>query len=371
MAHNLIQILPFRSLQSDGVGDYAAIIARQLRGDHRIDSHFIVARPDEGTPRVDDGFATSALLKPDRESLLAELAERPSPTALMIHVSGYGYARYGAPFWLRDALADWRINNPGIPVIAIFHELFVTGPLWDRRFWYGLRQQRFVREMAKLADHCITPAADYGDWLVRHSAPPRPPIVMPVVSTVGEMDGRRHVRPRGNRLAVFARGQSAGTIYRQWYRSIEQLVRCYGIEQIVDIGHRPTAPPTDIGGAAIMAHGRIPADTLSDLLMTCRFGFLEYGTMPLGKSTILAAYAAHGVVPLCAVNSAESQDGLVAGREFVHVSPQPGIKAMGADQESDMRECISRWYQLHDLNNQAMRLAGLILAPSAKLEQQC
>ncbi|MEQ1688198.1 MAG: glycosyltransferase [Sphingopyxis sp.] len=350
-------------MHSDGIGDYAAAIAGALRDNHGLVTHFIVARPDATTHAVDDGFATIALDRPAKEGLLTalETAHSGDAAALIVHISGYGYARYGAPFWLARAMARWkRQQGRSAPIIGVFHELFSEGAPWDRRYWYGLGQKRFVRAMAVLCDHVITPTQVYADWLNTHGRLSSPPIVLPVVSNVGEAAAPSGDTQRRNRLAIFARSGAAEEIYSQWRAQIGQAVRAYGIEEIVDIGTRANAPPASIGGATVTAHGRLAVPAIAELLGTCRVGFLSYRHMPLAKSTILAAYAAHGVLPLCAADDASPQDGLVAGNNFVHVSGMSEIAPIQPQQEADMQRCISAWYAQHDTAAQASLTASLV-----------
>lgn len=361
MTRTLLHILPFRSHQSDGIGDYAVTIAKALFDGQGINSHFIVARPDETTAAVDDGFQSTALHICDAASLRVALASAPEPAALIIHVSGYGYSRFGAPFWLSKAIATWaRQQIKPVPIIGVFHELFTYGRPWNRRFWYGLWQKRFIRKMSLLCDHSITSTSDYGHWLERHCTLRTPPKTMPVVSTVGELQLDLGKAARANHLAIFARGDAADLVYSQWLPQIEQVVRNNAIDKIIDIGARSAAPPAEVGDAKLTACGRVSAAQASELLQTCRFGFLAYQHMPLAKSTIFAAYAAHGVVPLCAIDDVLSQDGLVAGRNFVHVSPMSNAAPITRDKEIALRDAIVDWYAVHNSAAQA-RLIGDIM----------
>lgn len=361
MTYTLLQILPFRSCQSDGVGDYAVAIAKALSIGHGINSHFIVARPDDTTAAVDDGFQSTTLPMCNAASLHDALVGAPEPVALLIHVSGYGYSRYGAPFWLSKAIAKWaRQQTKPVPIIGIFHELFTDAPIWNRRYWYGLRQKAFIRKMAQFCDHIITPTGDYCRWLEQHCVLRTPPMVMPVVSTVGELRADTANATRANRLVIFARGGGADLVYSQWLPQVEQAVCAYAIDEIIDIGARSTTPPSAVGGANLTAYGRVAAEEVSELLRTCRFGFLAYQHMPLAKSTILAAYSAHGVIPLCAIDDAKQQDGLVAGRNFVHVSPMSDAVSISQDQESTLRYSIVDWYAVHNSAAQARLLSGMM-----------
>jgi hypothetical protein len=95
---------------------------------------------------------------------------------------------------------------------------------------------------------------------------------------------------------------SAGVRRRAYERELPALRRAVtslGATEIVDIGPGAIAPPA-IGGLAVRVLGPLPEDAVSAELLRARFGFVSYPPDFLDKSTIFAAYLAHGMLPVCA-----------------------------------------------------------------------
>lgn len=358
----LIQILPYRSQHPDGVGDYARLLATKLRDAHAIDSIFVVARPDATTAAVDDGFATICAPTNRRRAIgdaIRLAAQGRDIAGVLLHMSGYGYARFGAPFHLAAALRDWKARS-GQPILSIFHELFIDATGFGRRKAYQKLQQASVRQFLQLSDDALTPAQSYRDWLIAQN-PPCPVHAMPVFSTIGEAsDGGAGARAAC--LAIFCRADMARDIYGQWYAALHQFCADADIDEIIDIGSRHTPPPERIGGAKLVAHGRLPAEGVRALLGQARYGLLAYQQMPLGKSTLFAAYAAHGVIPMCASTKEPEGDGLVAGTNFVHMAGMDGHPTLLPDDPAAMAAAVRAWYAPHRCAAQAASLA-------ARLEQ--
>ncbi len=369
---DLIHVLPFRSVHPDGVGDYAAMLAGAMREHSGIDTRFVVVNPDDGTADVADGFATIPLAERSSQCLASTLlsltTERPG-TALIIHFAGYGYARTGAPFWLARALETVRRQQPAVGIIGVFHELFATGPVHRRSFWTGLLQKAFVRRAARCCDHLVTTNDNYGRWL-RTARADAEILTLPVFSTIGEARGDTHTRQRPRQLAIFARGNAAAVIYQQRLDHVRMAIAMTGAERIIDIGQRSVAPPEQIDGTPVTTLGRLPAEQVAEQLNGCRHGLIDYGAMPLAKSTLFAAYAANGVIPVCIVGDGAPQDGLVAGRHYVALSPKASALDWTGQDENTMRAEVMGWYQTHGLNEQAARFAEMAAArPEAVLHR--
>lgn len=130
-----------------------------------------------------------------------------------------------------------------------------------------------------------------------------------------------------------------------------------GVEEIVDIGGRTVSAPPSVAGVPLTAKGRLPAGAVSDILSTCRVGVLPYGNrVVLGKSGVLAAYAAHGVVPVAFDVTHENADALMTGHDYI--DGDAGLPASADLQVMQQRVCD--WYQGHTLAKQAQRMAKLI-----------
>jgi hypothetical protein len=98
----------------------------------------------------------------------------------------------------------------------------------------------------------------------------------------------------------------------------------------------------------------LPADAVSEALLSCRVGACFHPPALLGKSTVYAAYCAHGVAPLVLSPVPEAPD-LAGGVHYW----RPGLPFDGLP---DVAAAASEWYRGHALAIQAARYAEL-LAP--------
>jgi hypothetical protein len=139
----IIQIVPRLPPSVDGVGDYAYLLARQLRAAHGIQTHFVVCDPQWGkaeigkaeninwestSPRPSpqsgegalpstlnsqpstnlDGFPMHQLKERSAEELLRVLSQPGMPATVLLQYVGYGYQKRGCPVWLVRGLEKWR-----------------------------------------------------------------------------------------------------------------------------------------------------------------------------------------------------------------------------------------------------------------------
>jgi hypothetical protein len=80
---------------------------------------------------------------------------------------------------------------------------------------------------------------------------------------------------------------------------------------------------------------------VSDVLSTAVAGFVAYHSGCLAKSSIFAAYAAHGVAPITSEDHLSEADGLIAGTHY--------LVAGSADSSmlQPVASAANRWYQGH------------------------
>jgi len=88
------QIVPRLPPAIDGVGDYALSLARQLRLDYGLDTHFTIGYPTWPQTEQVEGFQTAKLTTCSTEALLNQLDPK-YPVSL--HYVGYSYAKKGCP----------------------------------------------------------------------------------------------------------------------------------------------------------------------------------------------------------------------------------------------------------------------------------
>jgi hypothetical protein len=157
---------------------------------------------------------------------------------------------------------------------------------------------------------------------------------------------------RPSNLVVFGQPGTEDHVYFEpWAAVTESLTETLGIKEIVDIGLRKTAPPRSVGQASVTPMGILPPDRVRAALVSCRFGLLNYDIARLQKSSVFAAYAAHGVIPICIASRANPPRGLAEGEHFLTWPPKK-IADLGL-----MQRRLAQWYEDHSIVKHAEALA--------------
>jgi hypothetical protein len=348
-------------VEPDGVGDYATLLADELDRSAGLSSVFLQGTLPEAAPLRADRWPTTAVSTHRAEDLLrtvSELIARHSPIAIVVHVSLYGYQKRGVPTWLLVGLKKWKKRPGALPLVAIFHELWVSdgsNPL-KSSFWAAPAQRFITRSLHELSDAAITTTELFKRRLLavqRRTAPQV--IVANVFSNVGEPISVPKIAERPPRLVVFG-GEGVSIIARQCGSELGRILKTATIREIVQVGKQKQSVPAAFFGIPVAAKGMLPATELSKLLQTSRLGVLPYGNRSvLGKSSILAAYATHGVVPIALKVTNEDSDGLEANVNYLIASQMDALNNLEA-----MQQNLRSWYSGHSLAVQAQRLADII-----------
>src|SRR5665213_266405 len=169
-----------------GVGDYGSCINGQLRQEY--------------------GFSPR-LYAPEPSHLAAEKAARlklalQSADAVILEYSPYAYQRYGIPWWLLRALAQWKASGAGRRLVTIFHELYAMGKMWSPAFWTSPPQRYVTRKLAELSDGAITTTRRQSEILKAWN-PRMEPALLGVPSNVGEIPGEQLNRNRNVTIVAF------------------------------------------------------------------------------------------------------------------------------------------------------------------------
>jgi hypothetical protein len=237
-----------------------------------------------------------------------------APTCLL-HYVNYAYHPRGCPAGLSRDLRRWRLGGPAAGageerrLVTFFHEVYATGPIWRSSFWLAPVQRRIAAELARASDRVATNLDLYGRMLEGfYPRGPREPIVVtPVLSTVGEPDAVPALADRAPRMLVFGGPGARSRAYGPERETLAAACQGLGIEEIVDLGPPLAMPiPTKWDGLPVRALGPLPAAEVSARMLAARAGFLSYPPAFLPKSSIFAAYCAHGLLPVCPGKVAES-----------------------------------------------------------------
>lgn len=275
------------------------------------------------------------------------------PERCLLHYSGYGFSKRGAPLWLLNKIETERprINSLGI----FFHELYASGPPWGSAFWLSPVQKHIARRLAELSDFWITNREGSAQWL-RPFAGDKPHAVLPVFSNVGEMPAYSSVRVP--KIVVFGGAALRMATYRAAGNALFVWAQAQGLE-IHDIGPAISDPVIlkSLRDAHVVQHGRLAKEEVSSHLSDASFGILAYSVDYVAKSGVFAAYCAHGVCPVLIAGNFVPSDGLIPSAHYltglpVDVDLGITVKKIG--------DTAWHWYQTHNLAAHGNKLKQLL-----------
>jgi hypothetical protein len=257
---------------------------------------------------------------------------------LLLHFSGYGFQKRGVPLWLVRHMRSLRTRFRAFGVV--FHELFASSPPWGSAFWLSASQKRIARELLDLSDFWLTNREESGRWLLarRDTAPHR---VLPACSNVGEAAWTG--TDKAPHLVVFGGPGVRANVYQWAGGEVFDCARQRGLV-IHDIG-----PPLQDASLAqrlvkekAVMHGKLSPPEVSRALSSARYGALSYPTDYASKSSVLAAYCAHGTCPILLWNDYRPHDGMVANINYV-----AGFAALENIDANSIGRQAREWYEPH------------------------
>ena len=335
----LIQVVPQLKPGRCGVTDHAIPLANELRSVFGITSAFVVLNSKE---KCDLLYKVSYCEAAQLLDCCLALSDG-QPAALLAHVSGYGYSPDGAPTRLADALAKVR-SDGRFAIGAFFHEISASGAPWTTAFWHSHRQERTIRKIAELCNLMVTNISEHARWLERQTASRAGAQIrlLPVFSTIGEARERIPAMKRDSIMAVFGLPGTRQRAFKELTKSTE-LLSHLGIKSIVDIGAGAGFPGA-LKGVPVHHKGELGVAELAEELTHARFGYLSYPANCLAKSSIFAAYCAHGAIPVIANPFPDEVDGLRDGVQVLSAATAGAALASGLDRCSEQGW---QWYRAH------------------------
>lgn len=365
----IIQFVPGLWAPSDGVAAYARTLARALHDHERLDTRFLCGDPmDRFRSRTDscgDRTATVGARSPVQVVAALEVrcgAHQDVPMqGVLVHYANYGYAERGCPFWLIVGLERWKQRNPRSQLLVMFHEVYASGPPWRSAFWLSPIHRHLAGRLLRLGDHVMTSTELYERALTGLAPQRRGQVLLrPVFSTIGEPAYRIPWSSRRPWLVVLGRSGTEVSAYRRYRSALRTIAQVLSIEKIVDIGPRARAVPANLAGIEVQAMGYLPREDVSRLLSESRAGFLDYPSDVLGKSTVFAAYCAHGVVPIITQLRQAGLDGLHEGKHFLLLRQEGNGASTSRSHLESMSKAVTDWYRGHALAVQAAALSRML-----------
>ena len=358
----IVQIVPKLPPKINGLGDYALNLARQLRQDFAIETHFIVGDPEwEGAEKI-EGFSVSKVSNRSTEKLLSILKEQPFTTVLL-HYVGYGYARRGYPLWLINALENWLNGaNQSKTLVTMFHETYAySNKPWHSSFWFSLLQKKLARKLANLSNCCVTNREENTNIISKLTGNrAKKMLTIPVFSNIGEAS-QSQIRPlqdRKKRIVVFGHRNTRALAYQQYLPNLEKTCQLLKIDEIYDVGVSTGLNISHIKGIPVIEKGVISAVEIQEILLNSLAGFLCHPSpSKLAKSTIFAAYCAHKVIPIMPEFADQSRlkDGLQVGKNYLTaMTVSQEVQGSNSFLEEGLKiaENAYQWYQNHNLSAQ-------------------
>jgi hypothetical protein len=358
----LLSVVPRLPPAIDGVGDYALSLARQLRKDFGIKTHFIIGDPAWAGDSSVETFPISRVSERSAANLLSNLTNCLEPVyGVLLHYVGYGYARRGAPTWLVNGLEKWHKHSDKARLLTMFHEVYASGPFWTSSFWLSSLQKRLAARLTLLSDTCHTSRQGYAEILRELSRNKHSSIAtLPMFSSIGEPEETPiPLKDRKRRLVVFGSRHSRLRVYEKSLSSLKYVCRALAIEEIFDVG-----PPvgssivSQVDGVPVVQTGQRQAAEISDILSDSIAGFFEYNPAFLAKSTIFAAYSAHRMLPVSASCAFVQVDGLEAGIHYWATNSHKKILSLIDRQQ--IADNAYAWYQTHKLSEHVKTFAGIM-----------
>lgn len=355
--NRVITIVPQLPPVVDGVGDYSLSLACQLRQDYGVITEFIVGSNTGDEQTVAEGFAIKQVKQRTSQALLNLLPEDPQvPTTLLLHYVGYGYARRGSPTWLVSALRQWLNRSSVRQMVTMFHEVFAFGPIWTSQFWTSPMQRKLAADLVRISDRHITSLTEYSNIIRRLAQAKQIDIpTLPIFSGVGELAYPVPLAERERHLVIFGGIGARARAYQRSWNVLMQTCSKLAISKIIDIGPPLPAPLPRLSEIPIEQLGQQPAAIVSQILANALVGYIDYPSTYLGKSSIFAAYCAHGVLPVVATertsNPLNHANQLVAGRHYIVADVQANLD------DSELLQTTAdqayKWYQGHSLATHA------------------
>ncbi len=323
----LLHLLPRVPPAICGVGDQTTYLAETLLAEHGIESEFLVAGHELGSPQE---------LWPKLE------AQSNRADAVTIQYSCYGFQKRGIPFHLIRAVKRLRQSQPNLPVLTMFHELAASGPITSSAFWLGRIQRSLVARLARLSTAVRTNRVAYQKELESLAPAHAGNIVsMPIFSNFGETANPLQIDQRNRTLLLFQPPAYDRLQPSAFWKSWEQLRNHLQPAETIIAGRAKALPE----GPNIRPVGVVSAAEAAQLLAKSAWGLVDYYSGYIGKSSLFAGFAGHGIATFTPADICGADEGLFAGRHYTitdSTAPLPNAAELQARATT-----LHQWYQPH------------------------
>ena len=260
--------------------------------------------------------------------------------------------------WLLKALqAAKKVRR--FKLVVMFHELTLTEIVTPFKFFHPLHFYA-ARGIAKIADSVLTNNGSSQKILSRWIK--RPVNSIPVISSVGEPKKVPSLDKRDRQIIVFGSLYTRPQVYQEFRRDLVHSCKILQIKKIYDVGNPLALKLSKWGEVEIVKMGILPPEVISQLMMTSLAGFFDYSSFPgkLGKSTIFAAYCAHGLIPISSRYNPSEADEIYLNKHYVIADEQ--LKNFNLVQLQAIADNARKWYSTHTVTKTAKVFASCLLS---------
>ena len=351
----IVQIVPRLPPYTDGVGDYALRLAEELLNAHGITTQFLVFQKELELEPVINGFPVIGLSEHSSNAFLSVFPKESE--GIILHYSNYPYLRgkLDAPFWMVDALRS-LVKQRSLKLIVMFHEL--PSLKFKRLNFLNPIQSLVSYRLAKLATTVITDSARFqavlSQW-IKH-----PVTCIPDFSTIGEPDQVPPLVERQRRLIVFG-GSDRQRVYKNYFQELLYTCRILKIAEICDIGKSLNLNSSEFEDVRLVEMGFQPNEVVRQLMLNSWVGFIDYSRFPgdLGKSSVFAAFCAHGLIPISSQYNPSEADGLTMHKHYL--VPDRHLEGLTVSELQSVVDEANQWYNLHNLTENTKVFASHLL----------
>jgi hypothetical protein len=326
-----------------GIGDYSSQLLQNLPCPKDI---ILIVREGFVDTKADNPELHIELL-PSSKRDIVNLLEVNNVSALVVQYSGYGYDSHGAPIRFLQALRKWKTHNGNKKLILMAHELWSSTPKIRLSFFIQLMHKRELCRLAACADQVFTSTSGYAQWLSDYVVDTKLK-TLPIGSNIIPVKNPRLSERKSGCWVLFGKqGSRIGSLNALGPR-LADLNRQGYLRKLMIVG------PTDgqrldqrecrllqrfLPSNSYVRTGPLANTQISEILLQAEYGILSQNPESYTKSTILMAYAAHGVLPVIEQSSPQS---------FSWMRSVDDLVAQNAltMQNDSFRDKMLSWYQL-------------------------
>ena len=289
---SIIQISPTYPPDIGGIGIYTKLLSKHLKT-KGIKSKILISY-------YLGQKNNNQILFGKKSKSLEALLKKNNSQHVILHYSGYGYAKRGLCFNLIKSLKNWKQDKNDRKLITIFHEIYAKGPFYRMSFWTSIFQRYLAKKLFELSDTSFVTSKQNKFILSTLLDKNKKIICANVYSLVGELQKNKIFKKRQNKIIIFGNRFQKEILYKNILINkikYEKLFKKNSVKEIIDIGPKINiSKKISFKDMIIKRVGIISEKQISYLLQNSKFGLVYYPVGQMTKSSIVAAYASHGMI---------------------------------------------------------------------------